>query len=97
MPSSEIATAVHARSEIAPVWPPVVVARGQLLARGLVVEGNGAGLALTEPGRTTADRLQAAHCECLRRLLADWPAGDEPELQPVLTRLARELSTSPRS
>ena len=75
----------------------LVAARGQLLGRGLVIERNGAGLALTDPGRVTADRLHEAHCVCLRRLLADWPAGDEPELQPIITRLARELATTPRS
>ena len=75
----------------------LVAARGQLLARGLVVARNGAGLALSEPGRSTADRLHEAHCVCLRRLLEDWPAGDEPELQPIITRLARELARTPRS
>jgi hypothetical protein len=43
------------------------------------------------------DRLVAARTDCLRELVADWEPARNPELDPLLRRLAEELATPSRS
>jgi EmrB/QacA subfamily drug resistance transporter len=74
-------------------WVPH--AQSELLERGLLIQADGV-LVLTDHGETTADRLFEAHVVCLRELIADWPADEEPEVQPVIEALARELSAAVR-
>ena len=75
-------------------WVPRT--QSELLERGLLVRSDGEMLVLTEHGETTANRLFEAHVVCLRELIADWPADEEPEVQPVIEALARELSAAVR-
>jgi EmrB/QacA subfamily drug resistance transporter len=46
----------------------------------------------TEAGRATRERLVAARTDGLRILVADWEPDDNPELDPLLRRLADELA-----
>ena len=54
--------------------------------RGLYNDG-----ALTAPGRAMRERLVAARTDALRELIADWEPENDPELDPLLGRLAEEL------
>ena len=58
--------------------------------RGLV-----AGTVLTDGGRTAAARLISARGEALRALVADWQPDDDPRVNDVIDRLARELAAVP--
>ena len=60
---------------------------GVLGGRGLV-----AGTALTDDGRATAKRLIGARCEALHALVADWQPDNDPRVNDVIDRLARELA-----
>jgi EmrB/QacA subfamily drug resistance transporter len=51
----------------------------------------------TPTGRAVRDRLVAARTDCLRELVADWEPARNPELDPLLRRLAEELATPSRS
>jgi hypothetical protein len=55
--------------------------------RGLVADQT-----LTEAGRATAERLIDARCRCLRALVADWSADEDPRVNDAIDRLARELA-----
>ena len=57
-----------------------------LAERGLVADGE-----LTAAGHTTAARLIVARHDCLRSLIADWQADDDPRVNDAVARLAREL------
>jgi hypothetical protein len=57
-----------------------------LAERGLVADGE-----LTAAGHTTAARLIVARADCLRSLIADWQADDDPRVNEAVARLAREL------
>ena len=46
----------------------------------------------TEAGRVTRERLVAARTDGLRTLIADWEPDENPELDPLLRRLADELA-----
>jgi EmrB/QacA subfamily drug resistance transporter len=46
----------------------------------------------TEAGRATRERLVAARTDGLRTLVADWEPDQNPELDPLLRRLAGELA-----
>jgi hypothetical protein len=46
----------------------------------------------TEAGRVTRERLVAARTDGLRTLVADWEPDENPELDPLLRRLAEELA-----
>jgi hypothetical protein len=37
-----------------------------------------------------------ARTDCLRELIEDWEPGDDPEIDPLLERLAEELAQPPR-
>ena len=63
---------------------------GVLGGRGLV-----AGTALTDDGRATAERLIGARREALHALVADWQPDDDPRVNDVIDRLARELAAEP--
>jgi EmrB/QacA subfamily drug resistance transporter len=65
-------------------------ALAELRARGLHDGG-----AITAEGRVLRERLVAARTDCLRELVRDWEPYREPELDPLLARLARELGTPP--
>ena len=61
-------------------------ALADLQAQGLV-----AGNALTDAGITTRSRLVSARTDGLRTLIADWDPDENPELDPLIRRLAAEL------
>jgi hypothetical protein len=46
----------------------------------------------TEAGWAMRERLVAARTDALRALVADWEPDSEPELDPLLRRLADELA-----
>jgi hypothetical protein len=53
------------------------------------------GVALTDTGRATLERLlDGAHHE-LERLVDDWSPDERPDLEPVLGRFSRELAGEP--
>jgi hypothetical protein len=52
---------------------------------------------LTLAGVETRDQLVAARTDCLRSLIADWDPDENPELDPLVRRLAEELDQPPRS
>jgi EmrB/QacA subfamily drug resistance transporter len=56
-------------------------------ARGLLL-GDG----LTDRGHAAAERLIGARRDCLRSLVADWHPDDDPRVNDVIARLARELA-----
>jgi MFS family permease len=65
----------------------------ELVERGMVAED---GTGLTTSGVATRDQLVAARTDGLRSLIADWDAGEEePELEPLVRRLAEELDRPP--
>ena len=47
---------------------------------------------VTPSGHVDRDRLVAARTDCLRDLVADWEPYRDPELDPLLRRLAEELA-----
>jgi hypothetical protein len=51
---------------------------------------------LTDAGRAVRDRLVAARTDMLREVIADWEPDRHPELDPLLRRLAEELTPPPR-
>ena len=51
---------------------------------------------LTGAGRAVRDRLVAARTDMLREVIADWEPDRHPELDPLLRRLAEELTPTPR-
>ena len=61
-----------------------------LRERGLVAEGDGPALLLTEPGLVAHDRIVAERHRCLGTLVADWECG-EPEVDAMIERLSEEL------
>jgi EmrB/QacA subfamily drug resistance transporter len=66
-------------------------ALAELRERGLLQ-----GETLTPAGRAVRDRLVAARTDCLRTLVEDWEPDANPELDPLLRRLALELASPPR-
>jgi EmrB/QacA subfamily drug resistance transporter len=48
---------------------------------------------LTEEGTTTREKLVAARTDALRTLIADWEPDSNPDLDPLIRRLATELAT----
>jgi hypothetical protein len=69
------------------------VAHTELRERGHLDEN---GDALTASGVATRDQLVAARTDCLRSLVADWQPEAQPELDPLVRRLAEELEQPPR-
>ena len=67
-------------------------AEAELRDRGCLDDGK-----VTTSGLADRDRLVAARTDCLRELVADWEPYREPELDPLLRRLAEELGETPRS
>jgi EmrB/QacA subfamily drug resistance transporter len=63
-----------------------------LRERGAIDPG---GTALTDGGRALRDRLVAARTHGLRQLVADWEPDANPELDPLVARLADELAPAP--
>ena len=63
---------------------------GLLGGRGLV-----AGTDITDDGRAVAERLIGARCDALHSLVADWQPDDDPRVNDVIDRLARELAAEP--
>jgi EmrB/QacA subfamily drug resistance transporter len=61
----------------------------ELQAQGLVSEGT-----LTAEGTATRTRLVAARTDGLRTLIADWEPDENPDLDPLVRRLAVELATA---
>jgi EmrB/QacA subfamily drug resistance transporter len=55
----------------------------------------GADGALTDGGRALRERLVAARTDGLRTLVAEWEPDANPELDPLLARLAQELEPTP--
>jgi hypothetical protein len=62
-------------------------AAAELRDRGYLGDGR-----VTASGHTNRDRLVVARTECLRDLVADWEPYRDPELDPLLRRLAEELA-----
>ena len=62
------------------------------------VRGNGYAVdgELTDAGRAVRDRLVAARTDMLREVIADWEPDRHPELDPLLRRLAEQLTPTPR-
>jgi EmrB/QacA subfamily drug resistance transporter len=52
---------------------------------------------ITPAGHAIRDQLVAARTDCLRELIADWEPEGDPELDPLLRRLAHELAKPPRA
>jgi EmrB/QacA subfamily drug resistance transporter len=50
---------------------------------------------ITPAGRALRDQLVAARTDCLRELIAEWKPDENPELDPLLARLAEELGEQP--
>ncbi|HEY6760886.1 MAG TPA: hypothetical protein VI318_15420, partial [Baekduia sp.] len=65
---------------------------GELVARGLLRDD---GRGLTTAGVATRDQLVAARTDCLRSLIDDWEPDENPELDPLVRRLAVELDRPP--
>jgi EmrB/QacA subfamily drug resistance transporter len=65
-----------------------------LRATGLVSEGPERA-ALTDAGRETLAKLRQAWTEELRSLVADWQPDDDPELAPLIAKLADEFASDP--
>ncbi|HET6506773.1 MAG TPA: MDR family MFS transporter [Baekduia sp.] len=63
-----------------------------LRERGLVADDG----AITPAGHALRDRLVAARTDCLRGLVDDWEPEAQPELDPLIARLAEELAVPPR-
>jgi hypothetical protein len=63
-----------------------------LRARGLYGDAE-----ITPAGQAVRDQLVAARTDCLRELIRDWQPDEHPELDPLLSRLARELGHPPRA
>jgi EmrB/QacA subfamily drug resistance transporter len=68
-------------------------AYAELRGHGYLAD-NGSGL--TSSGAATRDQLVAARTDGLRSLIADWQPDDNPELDPLVRRLAEELAPPPR-
>jgi EmrB/QacA subfamily drug resistance transporter len=51
---------------------------------------------ITPAGHAFRDQLVAARTACLHELIADWEPEGDPELDPLLRRLAHELAKPPR-
>ena len=77
------------RALLDPAW--VRAQRDALADHGLVADG-----ALTGAGHDTAERLIAARPDCLSSLIADWQPDDDPRVNDVVARLARELAVECR-
>jgi DNA-binding MarR family transcriptional regulator len=65
-----------------------------LRGAGLITEGPERAT-LTPAGTEALARLQTAWRDELERLVADWEPGSDPELEPVIDRLAEALATDP--
>jgi EmrB/QacA subfamily drug resistance transporter len=61
-------------------------AAAELRERGYLQDGT-----VTGSGHANRDRLVAARTDCLRELVADWEPYRDPQLDPLLRRLAEEL------
>jgi EmrB/QacA subfamily drug resistance transporter len=70
---------------------PVSEALDQLRQRSLVESRDDGTIALTTSGREDYERLIDAKCAGLRELLAGWHPDQQPELQRLVDRLARDL------
>jgi EmrB/QacA subfamily drug resistance transporter len=62
-------------------------AAAELRDRGCLDDGR-----VTPAGHAGRNRLVAARTDCLRELVADWEPYRDPELDPLLRRLAEELA-----
>ncbi|HEV8152650.1 MAG TPA: EmrB/QacA family drug resistance transporter, partial [Solirubrobacteraceae bacterium] len=62
-------------------------AAAELRDRGCLDDGR-----VTPAGHAGRSRLVAARTDCLRELVADWEPYRDPELDPLLRRLAEELA-----
>jgi len=62
----------------------------QLISKGLITRTDGV-LALTGEGERTADKLFAAQCDYLEKLLGGWSPEQHAELLHILTRLSRAM------
>jgi EmrB/QacA subfamily drug resistance transporter len=65
-----------------------------LRGAGLVTAG-AERAALTDAGRAALARLQVAWTQELRALVTDWQAESDPELTPIILRLADEFASDP--
>ena len=70
---------------------PVSEALAQLRQRSLVGSRDDGTIALTTRGREDYERLIDAKCAGLNELLAGWHPDQQPELQRLVDRLARDL------
>ena len=52
---------------------------------------------ITSAGVALRDQLVAARTDCLRELVADWQPHGDPEVDPLLCRLAAELAQPPQA
>jgi len=62
----------------------------QLISKGLITRTDGV-LALTGEGERTADKLFAAQCDYLEKLLGGWSPEQHAELLHILTKLSRAI------
>jgi EmrB/QacA subfamily drug resistance transporter len=81
VPVAELATRPHVNPA------GLTAAVEELRGRGLLD-----GELCTPAGRTMRERLVAARTDGLRTLVAEWEPDEEPELDPLLRRLADELA-----
>ena len=72
--------------------PHVDAGRLRVAVDELVVLGLVEGERPTEPGHVLRERLVVARTDGLRILVADWEPDENPELDPLLRRLAAELA-----
>ena len=76
--------------------PQVDAARFDAAIMELRERGYVADAGVTPAGGAVRDQLVAARTDCLRELIADWEPHRDPELDPLLHRLAQELGPPPR-
>ena len=58
----------------------------ELAERGLLVDGRP-----SPDGETMYERISEARCEALRGLVADWVPERDPEVDPIIERIAAQL------
>ena len=73
---------------VGPDEPGLAAAVQELRSRGLV---GGEPPRLTADGTALYDRVVDARCDALRRLVEDWDPEDNPDIDPVVRRLATAL------
>ena len=75
-------------------WPQLAASVAELRAAGFVTDDTGPAT-LTPAGIEALGRLRVAWREELRSLVADWEPESDPELSPLIARLAEELADDP--